>query len=109
MRNLLQNGGVWAVSDIRRHLHTTIDRPRRENEEVRFGPTQSFAVHAEEPSVFPDRGKQAAALALELDPQEIHDIAPRQNGIEVMGHFDSEVLQLAWHESGWSANNDSRS
>ncbi len=45
---LLENGRMRAVGDLRRNLHAAIDRTGRQKENVRFGPPQSLAVHAEQ-------------------------------------------------------------
>ena len=77
--HLIEDRGIRPVGDLGGQLDPAIDRPRRQQQNVRFGATQALAVHAEQAEVFLNGRKQTASLPLELDAQNIDHVAQRQD------------------------------
>src|SRR5439155_13458705 len=71
VRDLLENRGVGAVGHFGSNLDAAVDRAGRQQKDVRLGSLEPVTVHAEEVSVFVNRGEETAALPLELDAQHV--------------------------------------
>ena len=76
---------MLAIGDFRGQLDTAVDRSRGQQQQVVLGESQPFLGHHVELRVFGDRREQAPFLALELDPQDIDDVAARQDLVELVG------------------------
>ncbi len=66
--------------------------PGRQEQQVVLGELQPLLGHHVKLRVLGDRGKQPSLLPLELDPQDVDDVAPRQDLVEVIGDLAAEPL-----------------
>ena len=98
---------MWSVRDIGCEFDAAVDGAWGEHEEFRFGAADALCIHAEESGVFGDGGEEGAALAFELNAEEVNAVDFGENFVEVEGDFDSELSDFAGDERGRAANDDS--
>ena len=73
---------VRAVGHVGRELDAAVDRAGGQEQDVGLGSGQPLAVHRVEQRIFADRGERPRRLPLELDPQQVEHVAPRQDLVE---------------------------
>jgi hypothetical protein len=78
-----------TVSNLGRQFNTSIDWPRRHDQNVIFASLNSFLIHGIQQGVFMNGWERSNGLSLELDPQQVKHIATRKDLVQTVGNFDS--------------------
>ena len=104
--DLVEDGGVGAVGDVGGDFDAAVDRAGGEDEDVFFGAADAVGVHGEQVGVLGDAGEEGAALALELDAEEVHAVGVFDRFVEVVRDLDAELFDVRGDEGGGSADAD---
>jgi len=99
---------MLAVGHFGCEFDTPIDRAGGENEHVGFRSPQAITVHAEQVGVFANRGKERAALPLELNAEQVDAIDLAEDGVEIVRDLDTQFGDVFGNEGGRAADDDTR-
>ena len=81
---------MLAVGHFRRELDSAIDGTGREQEQVIFGQPEPLLGHHVKLRILGDGRKKPPLLPLELDAQDVDDVAARKDLVEMIGDFAAE-------------------
>lgn len=97
---------MWPVGDVRGDFDAAVDGPGGHDEDVVFGTGHPLAVHGVKQGVFADGGERAGVLPLELDAEEVEDVAAGEDVVQVVGDLDAEFFPAAGDERGGATEDD---
>src|SRR5262249_9779364 len=104
--DLVQDSRLGAVGDLGGQLDAPVDRPGGEQEQVVAGQAEPLPGHAVEPEVLGDGREDAPLVALELDAQDVDDVEPGEDLVEVVGDLAAQLLEAAGDEGRRPAQDD---
>src|ERR1041385_2536746 len=102
--HLGEDDAVGAVGDVAVDLDAAVHRAGMENHQVLRRPLQSLPGDAEDPVVLAERGNDAALHPLELEPEHVEGVGPRDRLLDPRQDQDAELGELARDERGRTAD-----
>ncbi|KKK88570.1 hypothetical protein LCGC14_2741810, partial [marine sediment metagenome] len=88
---LFQDRRMSSVGHVGGHLHAAVDRARGEDQDVVFCLGQPLPIHGVQMGILADRGERPGKLPLELDPQQVQHVDPRQDLVEAVGILHADL------------------